>query len=245
MRLKVTVAYNGANFVGWQRQSKGRTVQKTIEDVISVILNQPTEITASGRTDAGVSAEGQVFHFDSDMNIPDSQWQKALNAQLPDDIYIKDVRTVSKDFHARFHVISKRYDYSIQTGNYDVFSYPFVYQLNRALDVEKMRECASLFIGEHDFTSFNATPVETMPYQIRTIKRLDIVVEGDRVRLIFEGKGFLRYMVRMITRVLIEIGLGRLTQKDVIVMFELNNKEACKLNAPAQGLTLIEVRYDR
>ena len=245
MRLKVTVSYNGANFVGWQRQSKGRTVQKTIENVISVILNQPTEITASGRTDSGVSALGQVFHFDSDINIADAQWQKALNAQLPDDIYIKDVSTVSTDFHARFHVISKRYDYTIQTGNYDVFSYPFVYQLNRSLNVEKMRECATLFIGEHDFTSFNATPLEIIPYQIRTIKRLEIIDEGDKVRLIFEGKGFLRYMVRMISQILIEVGLGRLNQQDVIHMFEMNNKDACKLNAPAQGLTLVEVRYDR
>lgn len=245
MRLKVTVSYNGANFVGWQRQSKGRTVQKTIEDVISVILNQPTEITASGRTDSGVSALGQVFHFDSDFNIPPLQWQKALNTQLPDDIYIKDVCVVSEDFHARFNVVSKRYDYCIQTGDYDVFSYPFVYQLNRSLDLQKMRDCATLFIGEHDFTSFNATPIETLPYQIRTVKRLDIIDEGDKVRLIFEGKGFLRYMVRMITQVLIEVGLGRLNQQDVMLMFEMNNKQACKLNAPAQGLMLVEVRYDR
>jgi tRNA pseudouridine38-40 synthase len=244
MRLKVTVAYNGANFVGWQRQSKGRTVQKTIEDVISVILNKPTEITGSGRTDSGVSATGQVFHFDSDLNISELQWQKALNTILPDDIYIKDVCVVSDDFHARFNVVSKRYDYCIQTGNYDVFSYPFVYQLNRPLNVQKMQECAALFVGEHDFTSFNATPTEMIPYQIRTIKRLDIIEEGSQVRLTFEGKGFLRYMVRMITRVLIEIGLDRLNQDDVILMFELNNKEACKLNAPPQGLTLVEVRYD-
>jgi len=244
MRLKVTVAYNGANFVGWQRQSKGRTVQKTIEDVISVILNQPTEITASGRTDSGVSALGQVFHFDSDFNISPQQWQKALNTQLPDDIYIKDVCVVSDDFHARYNVISKRYDYCIQTGDYDVFSYPFIYQLNRSLDLDKMRECAAMFVGEHDFTSFNATPLEILPYQIRTIKRLDIVDEKDKVRLIFEGKGFLRYMVRMITQVLIEVGLGRLNSQDIQSMFDLNNKQACKLNAPAQGLVLVEVRYD-
>ncbi len=244
MRLKVTVAYNGANFVGWQRQSKGRTVQKTIEDVISVILNQPTEITASGRTDSGVSALGQVFHFDSDFNISPQQWQKALNTQLPDDIYIKDVCAVSDDFHARYNVVSKRYDYCIQTGDYDVFSYPFVYQLNRSLDLDKMRECAAMFVGEHDFTSFNATPLEILPYQIRTIKRLDIIDEKDKVRLIFEGKGFLRYMVRMITQVLIEVGLGRLNSQDIQSMFELNNKQACKLNAPAQGLVLVEVRYD-
>lgn len=244
MRLKVTVAYNGANFVGWQRQSKGRTVQKTIEDVISVILNQPTEITASGRTDSGVSALGQVFHFDSDFNISPQQWQKALNTQLPDDIYIKDVCAVSDDFHARYNVISKRYDYCIQTGDYDVFSYPFIYQLNRSLDLDKMRECAAMFVGEHDFTSFNATPLEILPYQIRTIKRLDIVDEKDKVRLIFEGKGFLRYMVRMITQVLIEVGLGRLNSQDIQSMFDLNNKQACKLNAPAQGLVLVEVRYD-
>ena len=244
MRLKVTVAYNGANFVGWQRQSKGRTVQKTIEDVISVILNQPTEITASGRTDSGVSALGQVFHFDSDFNISPQQWQKALNTQLPDDIYIKDVCAVSDDFHARYNVVSKRYDYCIQTGDYDVFSYPFVYQLNRSLDLDKMRECAAMFVGEHDFTSFNATPLEILPYQIRTIKRLDIIDEKDKVRLIFEGKGFLRYMVRMISQVLIEVGLGRLNSQDIQSMFELNSKQACKLNAPAQGLVLVEVRYD-
>lgn len=244
MRFKVTVSYSGVNFVGWQRQSKGRTVQKSIEDVISVIMNQPTEIFASGRTDSGVSALGQVFHFDSDLDISPFQWQKALNTQLPDDIYIKDVCAVSDNFHARYDVISKRYDYCVQTGDYDVFSYPFVYQLNRPLDLDKMRDCATLFIGEHDFTSFNATPLEVLSYQIRTIRRLDIIEEGDKVRLIFEGKGFLRYMVRMITQVLIEVGLNRLSKQDVMLMFELNNKQACKLNAPAHGLTLVEVRYD-
>jgi tRNA pseudouridine38-40 synthase len=245
MRFKVTVAYNGANFVGWQRQNKGRSIQKTIEDVISIIEKKPTEITGAGRTDSGVSALGQVFHFDSQLNIPEEQWQKALNDLLPDDIYIKDVTLVSDDFHARFSVMSKRYDYCIQTGEYDVFTYPHVLQLNKPLDIEKMRECAALFLGEHDFTSFNATPLETISYQVRTIQRLSIVDEGDKVRLIFEGKGFLRYMVRVISQVLINVGLHKLDQQDILRMFELNNKEACKLNAPAQGLTLVEVRYDR
>ncbi len=244
MRYKVTVAYNGANFVGWQRQIKGRSIQKTIEDVISVIEKRPVEITGAGRTDSKVSAVGQVFHFDSQLNIAEEQWQKALNDLLPEDIYIKDIRAVSDDFHARFSVTSKRYDYCVQTGEYDVFSYPYVYQLNKPLDLDKMRECSQLFIGEHDFTSFNATPIETISYQVRTIQRLDIVDEGEKVRLIFEGKGFLRYMVRMITQVLIEVGLNRLQISDVSRMFELNHKEACKLNAPPQGLTLIEVRYD-
>ncbi len=245
MRFKVTVAYNGANFVGWQRQNKGKSIQKTIEDVISIIEKRPVEITGAGRTDSGVSAMGQVFHFDSQLNLLQEQWQKALNDLLPDDIYIKDVTSVSDDFHARFSVTSKRYDYCVRTGEYDVFSYPFVYQLNKPLDVEKMRECALLFTGEHDFTSFNATPLETISYQVRTIQRLSIVDEGDQVRLIFEGKGFLRYMVRMISQVLIEVGLNRLDKQDILRMFELNSKEACKLNAPAQGLTLVEVRYDR
>lgn len=245
MRFKVTVAYNGSNFVGWQRQNKGRSIQKTIEDVISVIEKKPVEITGAGRTDSGVSALGQVFHFDSQLNLLQEQWQKALNDLLPDDIYIKDVTLVSDDFHARFSVTSKRYDYCIQTGEYDVFTYPTVYQLNKPLDIEKMRECALLFTGEHDFTSFNATPLETISYQVRTIQRLNIADEGDKVRLIFEGKGFLRYMVRMISQVLIDVGLNRLDQHDILRMFELNNKEACKLNAPAQGLTLVEVRYDR
>ena len=102
-----------------------------------------------------------------------------------------------------------------------------------------------MFIGEHDFTSFNATPIETISYQVRTIQRLDILDEGGKVRLIFEGKGFLRYMVRIITQVLIEVGLNRLQISDVARMFELNHKEACKLNAPPEGLTLVEVRYDR
>lgn len=244
MRFKVTVAYNGANFVGWQRQNKGRSIQKTIEDVISIIEKKPTEITGAGRTDSGVSALGQVFHFDSQLNIPEEQWRKALNDLLPNDIYIKDVTLVSDDFHARFSVTSKRYDYCIQTGEYDVFTYPYVLQLNKPLDIEKMRECAELFVGEHDFTSFNATPLETISYQVRTIQRLSIVDEGDKVRLIFEGKGFLRYMVRMISQVLINVGLHKSDQQDILRMFELNDKEACKLNAPPQGLTLVEVRYD-
>ncbi len=243
IRFKVTVAYRGSQYSGWQRQGNAHSIQATLEKALHKIHKAPVEIFGSGRTDRKVSALGQVFHFDTHLTMTPNQVKEALNSSLPCDISIVDVIEVNADFHARYHVIKKRYDYVIECGPYNVFEYDSVYQLNRSLDIDKMKEASLLFLGTHDFTSFNATPLSVKKNQQRTIERLDIVIENTKVRLIFEGKGFLRYMIRYISQVLIEVGLHRYTIEDVIRIMDAKSKDACKVNAPAEGLILVKVWY--
>ena len=137
MRYKVTVSYDGTNFKGWQIQPDSRTVQQEIEKALSSINKEKTNIHASGRTDAGVHAIAQVFHFNSDLNLDDGIWIKAINGHLPWDIRVTNVEKVSDSFHARYHACSKTYRYIINTDAYDVFNRNYIYQYNKPLNVKK------------------------------------------------------------------------------------------------------------
>ena len=243
-RYKAIVSYDGTNYIGWQKQPDGMTIQEKIETVMEKITHTRINVTASGRTDAKVHALGQVFHFDSDFNLTAPMWKVALNGHLPKDIHIQSVKEVREDFHSRFHAVKKRYDYRINLGEYDVFTRNFAFQCYYSLDVEKMKEAASLFLGEHDFTTFCASPLSTHPDQVRTITHLEFVPEGNFLRIIYEGNGFLRYMVRMLTGTLIEVGRGRLSKEEVQKMLEAKDKTACRFNAKPQGLFLVEVFYE-
>ncbi|TFG82200.1 MAG: tRNA pseudouridine(38-40) synthase TruA, partial [Erysipelotrichales bacterium] len=145
MRYQVLLSYNGANYAGWQIQPRVLSIQKILQDILSTMHHHPVMIVGSGRTDAGVHALGQSFHFDSEMKLNPTEWEKALNAQLPDDIVVRKVRGVPETFHARFSALSKRYDYLVNTGAYDPFRYQLEYQLNRRLDIEAMCASAALF----------------------------------------------------------------------------------------------------
>ena len=174
MRFKAIVSYDGSQFKGWQIQDDVRTVQGEIEKALSKISKKDISITASGRTDAGVHAENQVFHFDSDLDIP---WEKALNALLPTDIHIKNITKVSKNFHARFDAISKSYGYKINVEEYNVFEKDYVLQYNQSLNLESFKYALEMFVGKHDFTSFNKTPKSVISNQIRTISEINIKIE--------------------------------------------------------------------
>lgn len=244
MRLKATVSYDGSLYSGWQRQTNAHSIQSEIEDTLQRILKHPVEVTASGRTDAQVHAVGQVFHFDSDKDIDEEHWKRAMNSLLPKDIRIQKVEKVSDDFHARFSAQSKRYDYLVTTKKDDPFIQSYMGIERFALDAAYMQECASVFLGTHDFTSFTSAKIDPRKPRVKTITRLDVKKERDHIRMIFEGTGFLRYMVRMLAQTLIEAGKHQLTKEEIQRMLESQDKHVCRYKAEPQGLYLIHVNYE-
>lgn len=244
MRLKVTCSYDGSEYKGWQSQPHGNSVQQAIEQGLSKMHRRPIEVVASGRTDAGVHAKGQVFHFDSDLTITMEKWQYAINSNTPYNIYIHKVEAVDDEFHARFSCESKKYEYRFSTENYyNVHRYKYCTQMRRALDIDKMKDAASIFIGEHDFTSYCANSLEEQPDQVRTIFDISFHQEGEEWVVSFYGDGFLRYMVRMIMGTLFAIGTGTITKETAKEWLEACDKRLCRFNAEPNGLYLVEVNY--
>lgn len=244
MRFKVTVSYDGSGYSGWQRQTNAQSIQSEIEDALQQILKQSVEVTASGRTDAQVHAIAQVFHFDSDAAIDVEHWKRALNSLLPKDIRIQKVEIVENDFHARFSAVSKRYDYLVTTQKENPFLQNYMGMERIALDVPYMQECASVFLGTHDFTSFTSAKIDPRKPRVKTITRLAVQQEDTCIRMIFEGNGFLRYMVRMLAQTLIEAGKHRVTKEQIEAMLEGKSKHACRYKAEPQGLYLVHVTYE-
>ncbi|MGL6057985.1 MAG: tRNA pseudouridine(38-40) synthase TruA [Culicoidibacterales bacterium] len=246
-RLKCIVAYDGSAFAGYQRQPKDRTVQGEIEQAISRIMKRRVVIHASGRTDAGVHAHGQVFHFDSHIVIPAQRWAKAINKLLPPDIYIRNVEEVPIDdyqFHARFSAREKEYRYRLKTippYEYNPCERRYVTFVYHELDLEVMREATKIFIGTHDFRTFAANPAGHDC--VRTISKIEINDSKDGLEFIFVGNGFLRYMVRSIVGTILEAGRHRLTLEQVHGLLAARERKQCRWTAPAQGLTLWEVTY--
>lgn len=242
-RYKVTVAYDGCNYNGWQSQPNVKSVQETIEKVLERIHQKPISITASGRTDAYVHALGQVFHFDTDKNYEIRQWLFSFNSMLPKDIRVQDIEEVKNDFHARFHAVSKRYDYVITYDILNPFLQNYAAKMYKPLNVESMRKCAEIFKGTHDFTTFTSSKIDERKSRVKTITRLDIVEEEKGLRFIFEGNGFLRYMVRMLSQTIIEAGKGNITPEDVLTMLQAKDKHICRFKAEPCGLYLVRVDY--
>lgn len=241
MRYKAIVAYDGTNYGGWQKQKNAKSIQQEIEDAFEKIVQQPVKITASGRTDGKVHARGQVFHFDSDREI---DFRRAVNSQLPEDIYIRSVEPADEEFHARYSAKWKHYDYLLVEKEYNPLLRNYAGFSREELDLDLVEKAKEVFLGTHDFTSFNATGKDEIEDQIRTIYRIDVVREDDYVRFSFYGDGFLRYMVRMLTAALIEAGLGKTDSEQLKAWLEAKDKTAVSLNSKPQGLYLIEVGYN-
>ncbi len=244
-RWKCTAAYCGARYSGWQKQPDGNSIQDILEEILSSLCGRKMIITGSGRTDAKVNAWGQVFHFDSDLPLSERRWMGAFNGKLPDDIRIRSVEAAEPYFHARASVKRKRYEYRVNRGEYNVFTKDFAYQCPYEIDIARMKEAAKILVGRHDFTSFNSTPLAEMPCQVRTLQAVEFSEEGDELRITFTGKGFLRYMVRIMTGELLEVGRGRKGPEDILRMLEAREKDLAKHNAKPWGLTLKEVEYFR
>jgi len=241
MRYKATVSYDGTNYSGWQIQNDKPSIQECLNKALSKITSQDIKVTGSGRTDGFVHAKGQVFHFDTDKVFKDIQ--TSINSQLPNDIFVTSVEKVDDEFHARFSAKWKHYDYLICDDQYDPTKRNYVVFTNK-LNVEKMQETAQVLLGKHDFTTFNATKKEEIEDQVRTIYKIDIQKENGLIRISYFGDGFLRYMVRILSQVLILVGQGKLTKEEVTSMLNACNKEACPYNGQPQGLYLMEVGYE-
>ena len=242
MRYKATVSYDGTDYAGWQKQPDQITVQGLIEKALFNLTKEHIETTGAGRTDAGVHAHGQVFHFDCDKEFTDIA--RAINSQLPEDIHIMECEKVNDDFHARYDARWKYYCYKVNTGEYDPIDRNHIYQLCRDLDIDIMDQGAQLFVGKHDFTSFNATRKSEIENQVRTIYSFDVYVMDDIVYFDIIGDGFLRHMVRMLVGALISLGLGKITLEDLCQQLEKADKTASSVNIPACGLYLEKISYE-
>jgi tRNA pseudouridine38-40 synthase len=245
-RWKCTVAYDGTTFVGWQIQPNGETVQAAIERRLAEVLKVATAITGSGRTDAGVHATGQVFHFDAHWPHDPAKLLTALRIGLPPTIQIQSARRMPTDFHARFSAKGKIYHYELSHGAYaDPFTQAFTWSMPRKLDVEAMRQAAAVLVGTQDFRAFSAIAGSGIEKEdtVRTVSRLDLVARGSRLRIEAEGNGFLYKMVRSLTGALVDVGIGRLTPADIAIILASKTRTARVVTAPPQGLRLVKVFY--
>ncbi|MBQ1483414.1 MAG: tRNA pseudouridine(38-40) synthase TruA [Erysipelotrichaceae bacterium] len=243
MRYKVTLAYDGRNYAGFQSQTNALAIQDIVEDAIKRVFGEKIRIIMSSRTDAGVHALGQVFHFDSDKEKDEGKLKFSLNSLLPDDIHVTDVKKVSRDFHARYSVKKKTYEYLINIGEYDVFLKGRAYQCFYKLDVDLMKEGAKLFLGEHDFTSFNTSSLKEYPNQVRKITEFSITRKKDLLKIRVTSSGFLRNMVRIMVGTLIDLGRGKKSLEDVKEMLDHPNKSTRRYNADPNGLYLVKIFY--
>ncbi len=245
MRYFAVVSYKGTSFCGWQKQtvSKLPSVEVTIEKVISRILNTEIKIYGSGRTDAGVHALGQTFHFDSPKLLDEYRFLHSLNELLPSDIRVLSLKPVADDFHARFSAKGKTYIYKIRNAQ---LSSPFKTDLEltlaQELDIEKMVDASKLFEGEHNFQNFTSKDEDEAGF-VRNISKIEITKQNEHIVIEMTGDGFMRYMVRMIVGTLIQVGLGKMTSEDIKKILEDPVRKPSSHKAPAYGLYLKEVLY--
>ena len=243
MRYKVTLAYDGRNYAGFQSQTNALAIQDIVESAIERVFSEKIRIVMSSRTDAGVHAYGQVFHFDSDKVKDEGKLKFSLNSLLPDDIHVVEVRHVDRDFHARYSVKKKTYEYLINVGEYDVFLKGRAYQCFYRLDIDLMKQGAELFLGTHDFTSFNTSSLKEYPNQVRTISEFSITRKKDILTIRVTSSGFLRNMVRIMVGTLIDLGRGKKSLQDIQDMLDHPGKGTRRYNADPNGLYLVKIFY--
>ena len=242
-RIKLTVAYDGTNYYGWQKQPDAITVEEVVNRELTRLLQEPIEVIGASRTDSGVHALGNVAVFDTDSRIPPEKISYALNARLPKDIVIQDSKEVPPDFHPRRTDCVKTYEYRILNTRFPVPTMRlYAHYVYKPLDVEKMQAAAAFLVGEHDFASFCSAGSQVKE-TVRTIYRLDLKREGNIVSFQVEGNGFLYNMVRIIAGTLIEVGIGSYPPERVREMLEARDRIRCGPKAPACGLTLVGIRY--
>ena len=246
MRWKCVCAYDGTGFSGWQSQPKGDSIQDALEGRLETMLGVKTRIHASGRTDAGVHAYGQVFHFDGAWKHGPGKLAAGLRHRLPKAIQIVSVRAASDDFHARFSAKGKIYEYRIFLGDADPFTRPFAWAILKPLDVKAMRSAAALLEGSHDFgafSAFNGNELGESGSTIRNLRRLEVHQRGPKLRIMAEADGFLYKMVRSLAGALVAVGEGKLTPNQISVILKSGKRTALVQTAPPQGLFLRRVKY--
>ena len=241
--IKLVLAYDGTDFSGWQRQPGRRTVQQELEEALGRLTGVEPATTASGRTDAGVHALGQVVHFYTASRHPPGTFIKALNAMLPRDVRVLEACEVPQAFHATVDARSKRYRYVIDNGPVaDPFRLRYAHHVHPRLDAEAMDRAARHLAGRHDFHSFE-THWPNRSSSVRTIFDIGVARAGDVVTFEVEADGFLYNMVRSIAGTLLYVGLGKWAESRVAAVLAAEDRAEAGPTAPPQGLFLVRVRY--
>lgn len=243
MRVKLVVAYEGTNYCGWQIQPNGITIEQVLNETLSSLLGEEITVMGASRTDAGVHSLGNVAVFETHTKMPAEKISFALNQRLPEDIVVQESCQVPEDFHPRFSKSRKTYEYRILNCR---FRQPLErrtsYFYHYPLDVSAMQKAAAYLVGEHDFTSFASVHAQTNTY-VRMIYALDVVREGDMIRIRVQGNGFLYNMVRIIAGTLIQVGAGIKKPEDMESILAGKDRELAGPTAPAHGLTMIGLEY--
>lgn len=242
-RFMATLAYDGANYYGFERQNELPTIELALNNAFYNWLKENVKIVGSGRTDRFVHALGQVIHFDLTKDINPLAIKKALNSFLPNDIKVLDVKKVDMSFHARFSAIKKEYHYVINTKDLDVFKERYAtYCYN--LDLKAMKEAMSYLLGKHNFRSFSSIHTNSLKDFNREIYNIDILEEKHLIIFKFIGNGFLKYQVRRMMGLLIEIGKGKYKANYINNILNKEDPRACQFIAPGKGLYLYKVYYE-
>ena len=249
MNYKLTIQYDGTDFHGWQIQDGLRTVQGDLSSALSLIEDRDVVVHGSGRTDAGVHAEGQVASVQLEKEITPEKLRSAINGNVGKDLRVFSAEIISDEFHARYSAREKTYLYRIVNGPVlSPFWLRFAHQEARPLEVELMQDCAQTLLGEHDWTAFSAAQSDAES-RVRTLTRLEITEQRDEraatrmIEIRATANGFLRYMVRSIVGTLLTVGRGEMELDAVTRALTTGDRAIVGATAPAKGLTLLEVVY--
>lgn len=241
--IRLTIEYDGTAYVGWQRQAQGRSIQQLLEEALGQVVREKVVLHSSGRTDAGVHARAMIAHFCTESPFPLVAFREGVNRFLPNDIAVREAVEETRDFHARFSAGGKWYRYRIFTA--PVRSPAFTrtaWHIRQDLDFAAMAAAARFFVGRHDFAAFRTTSCDART-TVREIYSLDLQGDGELITIDVHGSGFLRHMVRIIVGTLVEIGLHKRPDEDIPRLLAREPGLRAGVNAPPQGLCLMEVYY--
>ena len=242
--IKLLLQYEGTRYQGWQRQtSSDNTIQGKLETLLGKMCGEPIELAASGRTDAGVHAAGQVANFHTNSDMSAEEMLAYCNRYLPEDIAVVEVSEAAPRFHSRLNASGKCYCYRVINSDIpNVFWRRYALEVPEMLDMDAMKQAASLLLGEHDFKSFTSAK-KGKKSTVRRIDEISITPEGDLLTFTFVGNGFLHHMIRILMGTLLEVGMGKRTPGSMTEILEALNREAAGPLVPAKGLMLMKVFY--
>jgi tRNA pseudouridine38-40 synthase len=243
--FKLTLEYDGSPYHGWQRQLGVLTIQEVLESRLEIILGAPIKTRASGRTDAGVHARGQVINFYGRTSLGPTEIQRGLNSLLPSDIVILHAEEVADAFHSRFSAFTKRYEYRILNRPVpSALERHFAWHIRKPLASPPMTECLESIVGLHDFSAFMGAGSSVNSTERRIFQATLEAPDADHLVFAFEANGFLKHMVRNLVGTLVEVGKGRFTPGDFLGILAGKDRRQAGMTAPAHGLYLVSVRYD-
>ena len=242
--LKFTIEYDGSDYIGWQRQPKGLSVQRVMEEALTQLLGQTVSLHSSGRTDAGVHARGMVAHLQTERTLPLRAFRDGVNRFLPPTVAVQKVEEMADGFHARFDARGKWYRYSVYLASVQSPLHGRnAWCLRPSLDFDAMQEAAAMFVGRHDFAAFRTSGCSAKT-TIRDIFAVDLQWQERLFTIDVKGSGFLRNMVRMMVGTLVKVGQGKRSPQAISELLAGRNGGVSALTAPAHGLCLMEVWYD-